>query len=248
MWSSLYQDYWWVVWIGGGIVALVVGWFLLCLLTARFERRHIRRLIPLEDEQGPASRSSTAAEIADAALPLGFFYVGAFRDGESNILKAQLDMYLSGDGKVMLVIPSMTAMLGYRLLTRTTEDVWLMSSEMSSGTDQSGLHLARFLPGCTFPQVLRYHHDRIDSYPADVVPFDPETLVDVMLEHDRLRAERAVELGLSRWVSYEQDSHTSSWRGAFKLARQMFFMGKALSQANQLAEYYKSGADGPTGP
>lgn len=248
MWLNHSLWFWLAVLVVGaiGVVMLVVvGFFPLLVLTARFERIHIRRLVPLEDKQGPASRNATAAELADSAIENGLFYVGAFRDEESNLVKARVDLYLNGDGSVLLLIPSMTKTMGYRLLSRMADDVWLMTSETSGNTDLSGLRLDRMLPGCEFFQLLRYHHDRLESYPAEVDPMMPETLIRDLRDHDQMRGRRAVELGMARWVSERQDCYTATWRGAFKTVRQVLTVGSRLDEANRLAESYKSGS-GPS--
>lgn len=244
MWWPQNLLFWLIALVVGGVVALVVAFIPFCLLAARFERRYIRLLVPLDDEQGPASRNTTAAEIADTAVPLGFLYVGAFRDEESKIVKGRHDIYLTPDGEVMLLIPSLIKMMGYRLITRTADDVWLFTGEVAGDADLSGLRRTRCLPGCTLPQVLRYHRDRVESHPAVVVPFDPETLICDMRDHDQLRAQRAVEAGLARWVSDSQDCYTSTWRGAFKLTRAIFNGMASVKESQKLAERYKSHTEG----
>lgn len=237
---------WLLTLVVGGLATLLAGFFLLCLFAARYERRYIRRPTPLDDAQGPASQNKTAAKIADAAIPLGFFYFGAFRDEESGILKTRVDLYLTDDGEVMLLIPSMTKTMGLRLYTRMADDTWLITGEAVGETDLSGLHLVKNLPGCSLSQTLCYHRDRIASQPTQLVPFNPEKLVNDLLDHEQLRAQMAVDTGLARWVSKRHDCYTSTWRGAFKIVAVMLLNIPSVIEANRLAEGYKSKPDIPT--
>ena len=240
---------WPVAWIVIGILALIALFFLVMLLTARFERRHIRRLTPIDDEQGPVAHRGSASEFAHEATHLGFSYVGAFRDEESNLLKTRVDLFLNEDGRVLLLIPSMAGMLGYRLITRMQDRVWLLTAASGSSVDHSGLRLFRSLTGCKMEQVLLYHRDRIDQHSANAVLFDPETLVDDLFNHDVQRAQKAVELGYARWVSYQEDCYTETWRGAIKHILDMRHVGKDLKESQRLAAYYqKLTAGGPKHP
>lgn len=232
-----------IFWLVVGAVGLFVLFFVVLVLVGRFERRYVRKYVPIADEEGPTARSGTAAEYAEEAALLGLHYAGAFLDGESKILKARVDLYFSEDGRVMLMIPSKTALLGYRLVSRMADDIWLLTAEMGSDADHSGLRLFKILPGCTMGQVLRYHRDRIDQHPSEPLPYDPETLLGDLYDHEVARAQRAVDLGFTRWASYQQDCFTGTWRGAFRQVNDLRKSGGGLSAANRLAEHYKTQAD-----
>ena len=231
---------WIVIAIVGGFALLVTSYFAVVLLIARFKRRRVRQLISLPDELGPTQRSGFAARLAADAHAAGILHLGAFLDETTFLFKTRLDLLLSEDGQVLLLVPSLTRASGYRLATRMTDERWLITGELESDTDLSGLCDSAMLPKCPFALVLRYHRDRVERYSSPPIPFDPETLTQDIGDLDRRRGHQHVEAGLARWVTPEHDAYAMTWRGAGKQMWLLFVGFADLSRQKQNADAYKA--------
>ncbi|MEM8782287.1 MAG: hypothetical protein AAGE65_05450 [Planctomycetota bacterium] len=251
-----------IAWGLGGLAVVVVlgigGFGLAILLAARFETRHLRRLILMSESDGPSS--GKADRIAESARSLGYRSLGVFRDEESDLLKENLSLHLSPDDRTLLMIPSLTRMLGYRLMTRLGDGSLLVTGETLSHSDLTGQRLVVNLPGCPFLGVLACHddriaaatnHDEVSDDPAlsedtteafgwgEVLPWQPGRVVDDLYELDRQLAARAVGQRFATWRDHTQESWRHNWRGAWKVMVRGLF-GQNLGAAQSLAEAYRN--------
>ncbi len=232
--------------VGGPIVIAVVCCFVL-VLVARFQRRYIRRLVPVCGDQGQASHRTIAEINGSPASSNTFIHVGTFCNNErAGILKTDLDLCLSDDSQIMLLMyPSRESVDMYQLISRAADNTWLITSEFNLEEDLSGLYLIRILSGCSLAEMLRYHCGRIASHSVEVVPFDSETVILDIYNHDQLRVQLAVQSRLARWASHRQDCYTTTWRGAFKVVW-THFKSMPLDIVHSFVKQYKALAASPT--
>lgn len=231
----------WVAWIILGLIVLfgvlLAGLVVTIFVASLIEKRTVRRLQPLEDDERPSS--GKAERFHREALDAGLMYFQTFRDSESNLLKMRLSTYLSEDGVVLMVLPSAARSMGFRLYSRMAEGVWLETGEVLGDTDLSGLQIADMLPGCNVQQVLRFHHDRIAAHDSEPVPFDPRTLIDDLYEHDFNRAEATIAAGFARWVQPEQGTWVMTRRGAVRVSLNTLLSFGRTSQQQERAKRYQ---------
>ncbi len=220
----------WIIWIVIGVAAL----FFVVLPTAVFlialiEKRRVTWLEPLEDDQRPGKGKAEA--LHREALAAGLLYFRTFRDRESKLMSTRVNLYLSEDGVVMMLIPSLAKAMGYRLYSRMADGVWLVSGPVTGEADLSGLHLSASHSSNELQQVMAFHLRRVQRYGAEVMPFEPETMVDDMRQHDLDRAEAIVAAGYGRWTDVASKSvWVMNLRGALRVALDtMLIMPKAIA-------------------
>ncbi len=207
---------WILLGIIGAVALLVAGAFLAVIVSALIERHHVQALEPLSDEHLPSSVK--AREIAEEATQAGLMFVGVFRDTESALLRVNISVYLSEDGLVMMILPSLARACGYRLCSRMADEVWLVSGEVPGGAAElSSYRIHKHLTGRSLAQVMAFHLDRVAAYESVAVPFDPETIVQDLIAHDRRRAEDVIACGFARWVDAAQTIWRFNLRGACQI-------------------------------
>ncbi len=215
-----------------------MGFVVVLFVAALVEKNRVRVLEPLGDDHAPSSRKALGLD--EEAHRAGLLFVGAFRDNESSLLKVNCSIYLSEDGLVMMVVPSATRTIGYRLYSQMADDVWLETGQVTGGSDLSNYRLSAVLPDCNLEQVLHYHRDRVAAYDAEPIPFDPETLIDDLYRHDRRRAEDAVARGLATWTDDQQRVWRHTLRGAAQQVTRLTTGFANLGEETKLAEKYKA--------
>lgn len=225
----------WLNWIILGVVGVVVlfalGLPLLVFAAALIERRRVLQLEPLADEDRPAS--SKAQRLHDEALAAGLLYFATFRDHESKLATMRLSAYLSEDGLVLMILPAAARTLGYRLYSRMADGVWLETGQVTGDTDLSGLRRSAMLPDADMQGVLAFHLERVGAYGNEALPFDPQTLVDDLYQHDYDRAEKTIAMGLARWVRPEQKVWVLTLRGAVCMMVNTMLSVQRVTKANR---------------
>ncbi|MEM9752123.1 MAG: hypothetical protein AAF916_01935 [Planctomycetota bacterium] len=233
---------WGLVAVVGLVILAVAGLFVALLLAARFETQHLRRMVRLGDEARLDSRA--AYRIVEFAERFGFEFIGVYRDRESDVMSTHLELHLSPDQRTLLMIPSKTRTLGYRLLTSLEDGRVLMTGEILSSSDLTGQRVVVFLPECPFPGVFACHLDRVSAAMVGVVPYRPESIVDHLFEMDMAAGKRSVDMGLAEWRDHTQESWRYNWGGAWRVAVKGIFQQQGLSSSRDLSERYRD--VGPT--
>ncbi|MEM0914436.1 MAG: hypothetical protein AAGB29_08355 [Planctomycetota bacterium] len=205
------------------------------------ERRHLRPIEPLDDAKAPSS--AKALGVHQELIDCGMLFLGVYRDGESNILKTEMSIYLSPDGRVMAMLPRHAYTLGYRVYSEFADGRLLVSGQVTGNGSVSGLRDQAMLPDCSVRQVLRFHLDRLSNYSQEAVPFSPETITDDLLARDRQEAEASVQQGLARWVDARQTIWVMTLAGAWRVAWGQLADFARLTRDNARAEEYKAEGD-----
>ncbi|MEM6392809.1 MAG: hypothetical protein AAF797_08570 [Planctomycetota bacterium] len=228
---------WIIMGLLGLVLLAVVGFFVVFLLAALYETHHLRRLdyVPLGETQ-PLPKGKARTHY-DAALGVGCLAIGAFRDRESDLTKVTVWLMISEDGQIVVLITSWARALGYHIVSRLDSGVWLYSSPVSNKADLSGLVAQASLPAEPFEAVYFFHRNRVASAEGPVVPFDPGTLVDDLLEHERRRAEITIARGWGRWLDPDQTRWRYTPRGALRLAMNMVLSGGSATPRNDTVEH-----------
>lgn len=228
-----------IVSVIGAVMALMALLFLMILfLAALFEKHQIKSFVPLTDTQLPDNAGFQ--ELHRQTADLGLQYFGVFRDEESQLIHTRFALYFSDNGEVMLMVPTRPKLVGYRIMTRTTEGVWVITGDICSPDDLTGMIDTRNLPDCSLKTVMRYHLDRLAERPDTPMPFDPETIVHDLREKHREQARRSIDMGLAQWVSPMRDIWRYNARGAWRHVTDFMTSIPRLNEANRLAERYKA--------
>ncbi|MEM1211145.1 MAG: hypothetical protein AAGI68_02500 [Planctomycetota bacterium] len=229
-----------VGWLVMGLLALaliaVVGFFVVFLLAAMYETHHLRRLDYVPPGEARQLPKGKAGQHYDAALGVGCLAIGAFRDRESELTKVTVWLMVSEDGEIVVMITSWARALGYHIISRLDDGVWLYSSPVGNKADLSGLVAQASLPNKPFEAVYFFHRNRVVSADAPVVAFDPETLVDDLLEHERRRAELTIARGWGRWLDPDHTRWRYTPRGALRLMMKLVLGGSTPHPRNDTVE------------
>src|SRR5687768_10290901 len=228
-----------IFWIGITIFVLFgVLLPLLVLVVAALEKQHVTTLRPLtEQEQGRHTiPPGILGMIAQDDRPLG---VQGFCDTGKKVTPTFL--LLSGDGLVLVRVWlwNRKEHNRFELMSRLHSGPWLVTSDKLPFRDLSGLRWEEVLPDAPLGMALYHHRRRIGRAGQPCVPFDPETVLDGLAEHERRRVARLVERGLVRYVGPERDKWVYTIRGSAKLARQTTGIMSRLREDQKRVEALK---------
>jgi hypothetical protein len=172
-------------------------------------------VLPLTEE---AARAIAAAE------SLGFEPLGVFRDGKGPIYRIRYDFWLAPERDVLVLIGGGTLMSfqvrAIWLMTRLADGRCLvtLNSQTASEFDLAHMMLEAVLGGADFGTLLMHHRGRVDDAPVPAVPYTSDDPLGDHLAFRARRIDRLEELGLARFLDWEQTAWRYTIKGALKLS------------------------------
>ena len=207
-------------WIAPAIAALflisVVAIGALFFLAAYFEKR---RLVPLASagSDAPPERSGKAGILLAAAETLDFRHLGYFVDRQG-FTHPRLSLLISADRQVLAMIVH-GRLARFKLIGRLPHGRLLITSQNPEEPDLSLLRV-ELLEAGRLDEALARHTRWLREMQFPTLAFDPQTVVEDLLEHDRLRARNLVSAGHARWREVDQSSWSYTLRCSITMAIQ----------------------------
>lgn len=208
-------QYWWLL-IPLGILALMLGFFLLVVGAALWEKRHI--VVYVIPEPGQELPPTNYAQQANAiANQMNYQHYGTFKHGGGKIYRVRYDFWLSPDRLTLLVVgggkiaafPADAVWLS----TKLSDGRYLVSTDFQGEADLSGIMDLEIQRDVGVVFVLDRHGHRVKTSQVPPLPFGEDPLADYM--HMRqLQVERMVERGDACYLDPMTWKHTL--RGALR--------------------------------
>jgi len=215
------------------MVTAVVGLVSLFFLAAYFEKR---KLISLSraGSDAPAEQSGRAGARLHAAEALGFKSIGYLLDREG-VKSSYVTLLLSRNDRVLVSVSRGIAGK-FKLMSKLSDARWLITSEIAGEPDLSDLRIEAQCRG-TMDQALAQHLLRLSEVGFAGVPFDPNSVVRDLLEHDRTRAERLIVSGYARWRYVDKAVWSYTITGSVRIAmRSLRSLGATIKAAREAAK------------
>jgi hypothetical protein len=223
------------IWLGilGLIAVLFVGFVVTFFLAAYFEKRRLLPLTPIADAVLPDDDSMPGRTRA-AALRAGFHDAGMFQD-HGAIVANKNTLMLSSDQLVLLLIIH-SKVFRYRLMSRLADGSWLTTGEYSGEPDLTGLtHVELIRAG--IPEQEAQHRRALTRFTP--VPFDPQTIPEALLDHERRRLQILMERGNARWRTPDNSVWSYSFVGSIRVTL------AGMSEIQQAIQAAKTGPKQP---
>lgn len=208
------------------MIFVVTMW---CFLL--FEKRSPLTLVPMPADHMFAS-DAYIAKMRKEAEGAGLVSLGTYVDPGSGWIQGTMDLWLSADGLTLLTIVRGRALRKIALRSAMTDDVWLVTMSTVADPDCTGLSAEEGMPTITtFAPVLARHRERIAGREEEIIPWNPEEVVDDLVERDRRRAQRLIETGMAR----VRDGMTGRWSYTVKGAARQRAAMKAIFRKTMAA-------------
>jgi hypothetical protein len=96
----------------------------------------------------------------------------------------------------------------YQLITRYSNDCWVITSAPRGEKDMSGLEILDAPASTDIDIVIKHHRHRIDSFRLTPLPFSDLTLLADLHQHEQERVEAMVNKRLARYAT----ANRSRWK------------------------------------
>jgi hypothetical protein len=222
-------------------VAPLLGFFLLLFVliplgifvAAWFERVHLRQLRPAERAKAEAVERQQQPTVAEAKAT-AYEPLGVFSDGDHGFKEGLLTLMLSPDRVALLWVLHGKLAGRRRLITRSSDGHWLVTSNVTGVKDLSGLVDEKGLD-VPLPVLEAYHRERLAAWDHPVNPWVVSTVAADVLAFERERVHRMTAAGYARYV---MPGHTYTYRPAGAARLTLAYLGDmlALPAESQSAE------------
>jgi hypothetical protein len=199
------------------IIGVPVGFSFLMFLTALWEKRHIRRLAPLPQDRVdkvPPKSFERVIELQEDGLQ----DLGLFTDGDKGIMEGIVSVMIAPAGDVVAYVIHSKLNRRVRFYTRLADTRWIITSDMTTTTDLSGLQDQEMLPNVPPSVLLKYHRDRLYDVKDSIDPFDPVTVIEDFYARDYEVADKLEELGYIHYLTPDRDVYRHTAAGAWRIS------------------------------
>ena len=217
----------------GPLVAVLLLLFVLLpvaiFAAALFEKVHLRQLRPAEPAKAEASGARTHPTVTEAAAA-GYASLGVFSDGDRGLKEGILTLMLSPDRRVLLWVLHGKLAGRHRLITRSADGHWLVTSSVTAVRDLSGLLHEKMLADVPLPVIEIYHRERAARWNHPVATWAPATVAEDVLAFERSRVERMVAGGTARYIV---PGHVYRYRLAGAARVTLTYLGEIFALAGE---------------
>jgi hypothetical protein len=209
----------WSWFIFGPLLALAVILFVLfplgTFVAALFEPVHLRHLRTSSAAEAAAVAGHAAVAEAGSA---GYATLGVFTDGDRGFKEGIITLMLSPDRIVLLWVLHHALGGRHRLITRSADGHWLITSSITGLRDLSGLQDEQMLRNAPLAALEECHRQRLAAWGRPAMPWDPRSVAPDILAYERSRVEHMAAAGLARYL-HRGYVYRYTLRGAARLTR-----------------------------
>lgn len=207
------------------LAAIFIGFSVLLIIVAMFEKHPIRALVPLAPSDA-LSLSPYAQAMNEQVRQTGFTLLGHFAPAQRGMYKTITTAWLSSDRTTrVMVVGGTTVGLKTRrttLSSRTSDDTVLLTTDEFGEHDLTGRTDSLVLLRAHFPELWQAHQFRVAQAQALLQHYDAEKLPEQRKRELERHVGRLVELGYARFTDPAQTTWCYTPRGAFGYWRRGF--------------------------
>jgi hypothetical protein len=231
-----YLDLWLILGFASILALLFIGFSILLIVVAMFEKHPIRSLVPLATSDTPAL-SPYAQAMNEQVRQAGFTLLGHFAAAQGGTYKTITTAWLSPDRTTrVMVVGGTTAGMKTRrttLSSRTSEDRIVVTTDEFGSNDLTGRTDQLVLQRAHFPELWHMHQFRLSQAPGLLQLFDRDKLPEQRQKELEKHARRLVELGYARYTDPAQTIWCYTPIGAFVYWRRGFLRQLVEAQAQR---------------
>ncbi|HEY2587281.1 MAG TPA: hypothetical protein VGI81_16160 [Tepidisphaeraceae bacterium] len=210
------------LWLVLGFVSLLaslfIGFSILLIVVAMFEKHPIRSLTPLAPSDVP--RLSPYAEVMNEQVrEAGFTFLGHFAPSQGGMYKTITTAWLSPDRTTRVLVTGGTT-VGIKtrrttLTSRTSDDIRLLTTDEFDESDLTGRTDQSVLLRADFFELWQAHQFRLSQAPGLLQHFDTDNLPEQRRREIEKHARRLAELRYARYTDPAQTAWRYTPLGAF---------------------------------
>lgn len=200
-----------LIWFGT-LAVLWLLWVAVSWSVLLREKRRPLTLAPMLPDHAFVN-DSYIAKMRKEAESAGFVALGMYVDPDSGWMRGTIVPLVSADGEMLLLIIRGKLLRKIALKTSMTDGVWVVTMSAIGDPDCTGLSAEEGVPtSTTLAPVLARHRGRLIGRDEEIIPWNPEEVIQDLIERDRVKTQRLLETGMARI----RDAMTGRWSYTLK--------------------------------